>query len=256
MVRIIDYRGRGVVRSASRGPCGDPRSLASKIIGWYSFEDADGAIRDVSGRNFSTVPNVNGVTKVAGKVGNCGNYVAASVQSHQRNDLPVPFDPLLDWAWWGWVWLETRTANQTVFYMDRTDSSRIVLQVHYNSTGQRFRFTMANFSGNPITVSVGSSNPAQQAWHFLRMDYNSDTSEATCSLNESSSATLSLAFGAYPTDVAPWLIGVGILPAASEPLNGRLDEMGFANARLSAAEAARIYNSGAGVTYTDLLGAP
>ncbi len=220
------------------GPFGGHATLVGGLISYWKLKDT----ADSHGSN--TLTNNNGVTFVAGKIGDAANFVAASSQflhvasnaSLQTGDIAFTFS--------GWFKATSGAGTHCILAKDPAATAN-EYQLYVDNSDTRLNFAVND--GATKTVSVtGLSTSAWHffvAWHdpvankiFLQVDNGSVAETATGTLAVANS-------GAF---------GIGALAVPDFSLNdyeGPIDEIGFWKRLLTAQERTDLYNSGAGLTY-------
>jgi hypothetical protein len=195
---------------------------------------------------------VGGVTYVTGKVGEAFNFNGTTgVVDLPNNLLPLPTSGTSTTPFSFDSWFKTSTGGVILGQAGLGTAGGYVPMVYVGTDGKLYAELGWDGSGNPV-VSAGKVNNGQ--WHNVAVTYNG-TSE-TVYLDGAAIKTVAFTETAYNSSGYAYTLGSGMAsstdgwPAAPSPshglyhFKGQIDEAGFYNTALSAANVQTIYNVG------------
>lgn len=220
----------------------DPMTLIDTMLISYWNCDTSGSLIDIVGPNDLT--NQNSVSNVSGLINNCADFEASSTQFFEITDASQSG-------------LDLGNAFTISFWFDPESFSgdQLILGKYTVTGNQRSYLVYWNFTNDTInlaTSATGSSTINDQGWvvnlsngwyHIL---ISLDSSGiATLYLNGASQGTKS-GYGTPFNATAPFTLGQ---VNGGNYVDGKIDELGIWSRPLTAAEALRLYNGGAGLAY-------
>jgi hypothetical protein len=208
--------------------------LLNNLVAYYSLDN----VSDATGRG-NTLTNNGGASFVAGRVGNCANFVAASGQRLVRASTSDLVLGDIDFTITCWVNLGDKSVDRPIVV--KGDGGGYEYGIVYDAAQDMFKFTDSNHS--VLASTFGS--PSLATWYFIAVTY----------LNGSSFPSISVNSGAADAD------GIGQIPDTKNFnigtdgggvsfMDGRMDEVGIWKAVLTPDQLTALYNSGAGLAYS------
>ena len=216
----------------------DPGSITAGLIAYYTMSDAN----DSSGNN-RTLTNNAGVTFVAGKVGNCGRFAAASSQYLSSSNGAFAITGNITVGCWA------KFASASAF-------KRLISRFVQGTGGYTLATTNSVNSevGFGCVGPGGTANPTSGAlntgqWYFLVGWF--DSSNSTAYLSVDNAAPISEVIGGGGVLANPsvdFMIGAFDSPAI-QYMDGDIDEVFIYNRLLTADERSYLHNNGNGRTW-------
>lgn len=212
-------------------------SLLTNLVAYYAMETLG---LDSSG-NGNTLTNNNGVSQVAGVVGNAASFTAASSQTLSIPDNAF-FDSITTQAGIS-LWFRPNNIGDQPRLLGQHTGLYITQISSLTLVGLGNDYGYANF---PVTNG---------SWFHVAVSY-----DGTATGNDNrlkiwiNGAAQTLGFdgttipASVPSVVEPFALG-GNVTAGNLYLDGLMDEVGLWSRPLSVVEVATLYNSGAGTTY-------
>ncbi len=211
-------------------------SLLINLVSYWSF---DSLLVDVTGTN--TLTNSNGVTQVAGLLGNAASFTAASLQTLQAANN-ASLVPTGSFTFDGWLKPTGVTNNWGVMHTESSDGADRGFRIDLASSTLRF------FILNSGVVGAASAAISANVWTYFRAWYDAGTGKANLQLNNGTINQGTATSGPLTT-ANPLVFGGLNLSNGAEFYNGLMDEIGYWSRVLTSGEATARYNSGVGLTY-------
>lgn len=188
----------------------------------------------------TALTNVNSVTFVSGKVGNCANFVAASSQRLEVSD--AIFNGVSEaFTIWGWFKLTTTGVNHGIAGQNTSSYHCHVI----SSNKLRLRVNRAT-AGNRVVDSAETL--VADTWYFYVAEYDPANNLMRVELNRGTPTTNTIDDGTgLVSGTGAFTIGsIG----AGNYCNGQIDQVGFRRgALLSSGEKDAFYAAGAGADF-------
>jgi hypothetical protein len=227
-------------------------TLLACLRAYWALGEATAATREDSHINNLDLADNNGVTQVAGKVGNGAGFALASSQSLTLAGASASLLSCgnADFTITAWVKLTDLTATYILVSKGTPlpSTNSMEYQLAFNSTtGGRWQFLVGN------GVSSGQTQHATAAiagtWVFLVGRHDAAANTVTLTLNDPTvlPATASWSGGSYNSGLDFAIGKYGGF--AGGYANAVIDEVGVFNCVLTDAEILHLYNGGAGRTY-------
>lgn len=205
-------------------------------------------------KNLIDFNNFNGVTFPAGKVGNCANFVSASLQflDYEGSIFDINTNP--DLTFHCWVKLTTKQAASAYIFSKTADGADIDFELLYTgSSTDSFKFRVSDPSLNVIncTAVAGADFPTFSAgdWLFILAEYNHTTKTGNLYINNVLAKTnTNVALTALNNDSSILALGARGDRALAGLLNGSIDEFAMWTRLLTSDEKNYIYNNGNGLS--------
>jgi hypothetical protein len=221
-------------------------SLLDNLVSYWKLDEASGTRVDVHGSNNLT--DVNTVTQAAGKIGNAGQFVNAN---DEYLEIAVASQSGLDFTGSltvsAWVWMDTTGFRYILSKGGTATGGGYVLE--WTTSGSRFRFSISD--GSVVRLVNGLSTTATGQWFFIVAWYNSGDNSVNIQVDNGTPETATPAGGAPTANAVSFKIGW--LQGSTAHWDGRIDEVAVWGRVLTSPERTNLYNSGAGLAYTDFL---
>lgn len=241
----IGYRGRLAKSLIGRQPNGVASTLLTGLLVYWKLDEASGNRAD-SGPNGLALQDFNTVTQGAGIKGNAAQFTAANSEYLFSNSALINPPATGDYTISFWVNLDTNVGTYTVLSRYGVAANRSMLVVYSPGSG---KYIFYGWDTAPTQYSVGtatSPNTVGQWYHIVCIrDYTNSLISIIVNDGTVSSAAMS---NAVPNQTSNQEFRVG-QDGTGTYFNGRVDELGFWNRKLTAAEITALYNGGAGATY-------
>jgi hypothetical protein len=222
-----------------------PAPAGSLLTGFYTsfwkMADLSDSIGTMTLTN-SAAP----VTFSAGKIGNAGNFVAASATNLSHVD-DVSLRGTTSFTVSFWLKLTDRTAPYAIFTKSLysvSNSGEFGMDVNNGGTAGKVRFFIEN--GATFNILTATNAIPDTNYHFVVAWW--DSVAAMLNLSIDGGAATQQATTATPAGTAvPFVIGADGNVAPGLPLNGQVDTFGFVKGKTpSAAQIAAGWNAGVG----------
>ena len=231
-------------------------ALIDQLLAYYKLDESSGNALD-STANAKTLTNTGTAGYSAGKINNAVDFGASNTTKNLNRLETGALGLLMDSNFTVNFWLNlttqvTTTGNQTVIcWSDDTTA---------NKKGY-FEFQLYDNAGTPATAinRVDSAGADQVTgnltftvgtWYMVTLTW--DGSNMKSYRDGSGSAWLTVASTRTGTNTAAGhntRVAIGELDVTTRAISGLIDEMGWWNRVLSAAEITELYNGGAGLQY-------
>lgn len=215
-------------------------ALTDNLVSYWNCNEASGTITDQHGSNNSVSESVTyGAT---GKIGNALDFESTSSDTVSFGDVAAlePTDALSIS-----LWMKPETIVENMAVMDKGDGVT-AWNLQLRTSGQNIRFNIDTSSAvtTDTPISAGSWFHIVGTWDgtTAKIYVNNDTphTAAASTLTQNANA---LRMGSH-------------YGGAANFFDGLIDEVGFWNRALTAAEVAELYNSGNGLAYPFTSGDP
>lgn len=221
----------------------------TNLVAWWKLDEPLGSRADSFGTNHLT--DINTVGSNTGKIGPCGQFVAASgerlsIADNAAFSMGGTALTISAWAYW-----DTNTGNFKSVVSKHDGASVAGSEYMLYSDPGNLRFIVYG-GGTSNTVTWGAISTG--TWYFIVAWYDPVAAKINIQVNNGtviSSGTL----GFTPND-ATAAFNVSGISNGNDPMNGRIDEVGIWRRVLTAGERTDLYNGGAGVTYSAQSQAP
>ena len=222
-------------------------ALADNLTWYFELNEASGnAIDSVAAANLT---DTNTVTSAAGKVGNARDYTAANSEYFTGADSAARSTGDIDFTLAGWAWFDSAATamdflskwetGQQEFLLRRAGVD--VIQFYVSADG-----SATTNVDSAVAISTGT-------WYFIAARHDSTNNLIRLRVDTTDATAVSHAGGVFDSSTA--LLFGAILPATpTNFLDGRMDEWGFWKRHLSDAELTTLYDSGTGMSYSDITG--
>ena len=217
-----------------------PSSLLTGLISYWKLDEVSGTRNDSVGANHLTDNNT--VTQSAGKIGNAGQFSAASSETLSAASNASLQTGDIDYTIAGWFYLDS-TAAAMLAAKDGPAGREWFL---YNS-GSRFQFWFHNGSGFATATADPAGAPGAGTWYFIVAWHNSVGNSILIQVNNGSPDGVASGGGANTPGADPFILGGR--GHADLYFSGRIDEFGFWKRLLTTDEKTELYNGGAGKTH-------
>lgn len=221
-------------------------SLLTSLVAHWSLA----ALTDDSGGN--TLSNNGGVTFVAGKVGNCANFAAASSQNLQIADNANLSMGDINLTIAGWFYLATKPASAMtpLSKWNFTTANREYF-ISWSNVTDRFTFLVSPDGVVSTTVTANNLGaPTLATFYFLLAEHDAVNNITTIAANNGVADS-----AAHTTGVFNGTSTFGLGCITSAPVgnfwDGRIDQVGIWKRLLTASEKSALYNNGNGLAFAD-----
>lgn len=158
-----------------------------------------------------------------------------------------------DFYFGGWVNLDTKTSSRAIMGKHNTAGNLRSYVVLYNSTVDRFRFTVSPDGISTSTIDANNlGSPSTGTWYFVLCWHDSVNNTINIKVNGGTTNSVSYSTGIYPSTADFEIARV----SSGSYLDGKLDSLFFGKitglAGLISSIDTRYYNSGNGISYSDL----
>ena len=234
---------RGVLSAAVA-----PSTILTNLVAYWKLDETSGSRADSAGTN--TLTDNNTVTAAAGKIGNAGQFTAASSEYLDIADNAALSMGNIDFTMWAWVYLDSEVSDRSIIGKWGSSGALAALEYElgYSSSSDRFRFRVADGIITLGSVSANNFGAITTAtWYFVVGYHDAAGDVIGISVNDGAANTT-----AYSAGV---LNGANrfALGRAGEfngnYWNGRIDEVGVRKQLLTATERTSLYNNGNGLSY-------
>ncbi|HEX8774897.1 MAG TPA: LamG-like jellyroll fold domain-containing protein [Pyrinomonadaceae bacterium] len=251
-VRLINSNGAAAVIPDS-GYAIDvfarPRTLLSKLVSFWKLGEATGAQRSDS-VSTNHLTSVNGVTQVAGRVGNAAGFASASSQYLSCADNAALSTGDIDFFLSCWVQLTTKAASMVILGKwtsvgGGSTENEYILQYTVGSDRFEFYVSAAGTAAVGVTANVFGS-PTTGLWNHIIVWHDSVNNVIGIRVNNGTANTTAHS-GGVKDSTAPFIIGATAVPGAY--LNGLVDAVGFWKKVPTDLEVTQLYNVGVGIEH-------
>ena len=218
-------------------------TLLNGLVLWLPLNEASGDAIDISGngRNFTQSGTVSaGAGKISGARGpfSVSNYFS-------RTDASI--DPISSWSFNCWFFLTTRTATVNLFGKDNptvAGNRQLILQAYNAGSGQA---NAGLFKATDVTTLVQMAPASTGSWYNFNAYHDAPAKTLGIRMNGGGWTTATYTGSLQAATANPVTVGNRPGAGADAPVTGLLDEVGWWNRVLTAAEFAALYNSGSGI---------
>ena len=192
-----------------------------------------------------------GVSFVAGKVGNCGDFESTETDYLyilEASASALDYNGNTDFTFACWYKLETAGSYQVLVSKYVTSVTRQYLFLGYNVDGTP---DAANFvvsaDGSTVTSLYNAALPTVSTWYFIVSWHNATTDSIYIQVDNGTIYRAAHSTGIYNSNSN---FEIGGTPIGPLKYDGLIDELSTWNRVLTADERTYLYNSGTGRTYT------
>jgi hypothetical protein len=257
---IVQQMGSSITRAVCQpdsggGDGGVPASLKDGLVSWWTLEEASGTRVDSVIATGTDLTDTNTVTQAVGKVGDAAQFVTAN-DEYLINTTPPASMKGGPFAWTKACWAYHDSSSNQILLSVGTDTSTLaqfqswLLYVVSN----KYRFYTMTPSGNFQYVEATTfGNISTGTWNFVMAWHDWAAGKMYISVNNGTADELDYTTNT-PTASAqvPQTFKIGKYGNSPASMDGRVDESAFWDRLLTTDEKAELYNSGAGITYTDI----
>jgi hypothetical protein len=157
----------------------------------------------------------------------------------------------IDFTLTGWVYLDSKPGNQTFIAKYNTGTVSREYRVFYDVTADRFSFNVSHNGSYQAAATVETDSlgiPSSGQWYFIVCEHDSVNDTLTIQANNGTVDSTAWSSGVYDGTQAFQLGRRNI----GDYMGGRLARFGFWKRTLATAERSELYNSAAGLFYTEL----
>jgi hypothetical protein len=244
----VEAQCHSLLLGAGTCSAGTSPLLTSLTAYWDAEGAGDTDLVDVHGSNDLAESAGDTIASATGKVGNTRDFEVGETEWFSVNDAPVYSPGDTDFTFCVWVNIESEGAFRFIIGKDDNSTNR-EYTLDY-STADRFVFNVsANGTAN-VTVTANNLGAVSVAtWYFLCAWHDASANKIFIQGNDGTADETAHTTGVRD-GTAPFQIGA---TASILSWDGLIDEIGYWNRVLSAAERTWLYNSGSGRSYADIV---
>lgn len=226
-------------------------TLLTSLISYWPCDEASGNLLDVHGSNELT--ETGSIGTITGKVGSARDFEEGDTEYASIADNAALSTGDIDFTIAGWVMAEALATNNTLASKFSTTGNQREYSVGYNSTSNRFRFTVSATGSSTVAHAVADSlgAPSNAVWYFIVAWHDATANTINIQVNNGTVDSTSHSTGVF-NGTSPFAIGARI-NTTGEYWDGRIDEVAFWKRVLTSDERTYLYNSGNGRAYADLV---
>jgi len=237
-----------MVASMICGPLIGNAFSTSSIVAWYECDETSGVRYDATSNDLDLTDN-NTVGYATGKVSNACDFVSTNTEYLTRADSSIIPTGSASWSFWinhddGW-----KTSNDDLWVKgDGTTNSFRIL-----GADNGMYLTLWNSGGTQVDNHWTGMTLNASTWYHVVYTFDATNHEASLYLNGSlisakdTGAVTSIRDTSGVMTIGKWPGGT------SNNFNGLLDMLSLWNIELSSAEVLQLYNSGLGITFSELF---
>lgn len=228
-------------------------ALTDNLIALWELEEASGTRVDAHSTN--DLSDVATVTQATGKVGNAAQFTAANGEYLSIADNAALSTGDVDFMLAAWVFLDSKTTFRIIASKyGGTFGTDQEWNWLYNSSSDRFTFTLRDVSGNVSTVEANNlGSPSISVWYYIIAWHDATANTINIQVNDgtvdSMAHTTGTIDGTGAFEIGNSSVGIGL------PMDGRIDQVGFwkggfpTDGGTFAGARTALYNGGAGLSY-------
>lgn len=217
----------------------------SDVVSWWTLDEASGTRNDSKSTNHLTDNNTVGST--TGKKGNAANFVAGNSEYLSLNDNTA-VSPTSSFTIGAWVHATDLASTRPVIIKDNASTQRSFSLVASSLSGV-FKFAATNDGSNMVILSDPTDLSADTSY-FVVAAFDDSANVIKISVNGTNFTTTAFT-GTVWDSTAQFTVG-GSADGGYGYMDGWVDEVFLLNRSIDNTEVAALYNSGSGVTYSDL----
>jgi lysophospholipase L1-like esterase len=222
--------------------------LPAGAIAFWRLDEAVGVTRRDSDGT-SDLADQNSVSQVAGRIGNAAGFASASGQRLSAADNPNLRVTSGDFTIAFWVKFNS-LATSLIVAKDNTLSNAAQREFQIFLVNGKFGAVIYNNSSVPQSLGtvLASNSVSTGVWYFVAFRHDSVAKAYYLSVDGGPENSLSYSGTPNSGSGAAFTVS-GFQTGGGFLLNGAMDALGIWKRRLSGAEIASLYNSGAGLEY-------
>ncbi len=207
---------------------------------YYKLENVNDSVGSLNFTNHGTV------TFVAGKIANCANFVAASVQWLSHADAAAYHFGTGDFSFEYWFNTSVNANFQQLFnYGGRGVNGSFYMELNGDSLGG----TITDVSGNTLNLSLGFFAVLNDGnWHqvIVTVARAGNYKVIVDNVTKTNASAAALTGSVNSTSLG---LGLGADESGANEYTGKIDEVGMWNRALTGTETSDLWNAGAGITF-------
>ena len=216
-------------------------AVIDDLVAYYALDEASGNATDSHGS--TTLTDNNTVGASTGVVSGSRLFTRASQERLTSTSPPITSVPVTIAMW---VKATTFTGNMNTAFIKQS-GNHYAFGTTLSSAGKAL--VQASSAAGSFDILTGASTLSTGTWYHVVAVARSAT-DRELYVNAASDGTAT----ASRTILSPIQFSLGSYgAAASDTLNGELDEVGFWSRALTPTEITWLYNSGAGRSYADIV---
>ena len=228
--RLIGHQPRG----------GGSSTLLDNLVSWWTLDEASGIRYDSHGSNNLSAPGTD-LGNTTGKVGNCSVHTdTVNCEFRLSGTTFNPGDT--DWTMAFWVRQSSFATNNAV--LAKWDGFNNSFLLGNTGSTATLKFWINGLGASGPSVSVSSAN----TWYHIVFYHDSVNNEVGIIVNDGTPVTTAWS-GGIPSNSAQLQVGQY---ENDRGINGNIDELGWWSRILTASEITELFNSGSGITYSDM----
>ena len=225
---------------------GADTGIKAGLVAWYDLEEASGTRSDAHTNGLDLTENGT-IGSATGKVGDAADKTASGTDSLYHADDAL-FDITGDMTIAGWINFSSSDDHFAIFskWLGTGNQRSYIL---YKPSGLRTIRFFASSDGSTTDLTLESGDRAFDTWHFVTLKFVAGGT-STLYINNSSVDT-----GTAPSSIHSGSSRMELISFNSGAIStrsGLLDSVAIWNRALDASEITTLYNSGSGVSYSDL----
>ena len=223
-------------------PGGGSSTLLNNLVSWWTLDEASGTRVDSTSSGYDLGDSTLPVGQVSGKVGNASSTAhltgARLLISYASSPNLHPLD--VDYTVAGWFNL-TSTGNNAALFSNWDFSGGHAFWIAPGET--------------QLTYTVGSTHlgtfvASTATWYHFVCSHDATGNTIDVRINDTTDYSTAHTTG-IDSGTDPFVLH-NYTGAGNFSINGALDEVAAWSRLLTSAEITELYNSGSGITYTDL----
>jgi hypothetical protein len=226
---------------AASGSCSG--TLCTNLVASWKLDD----LVDATG-NVTDLTNNNSVTFVAGKIGNAGQFVAASSKNLHHASTSILQMGDIDFTIGAWVFLDSKPGDMMIV-AKHDDTTGLDYRLQYTGAFDAFTFVAAVGAAAQTVNNAGTLTPATSTWYCVLGWHDATANTINISVNDAHGNSVGTG-GALDSPLAcPFRIGARAYTSFENYFDGKIDNVNLWKKMLNSTERTAWYNSGSGLEY-------
>lgn len=221
-------------------------ALLDNIIAYWKLEESSGNRADEVGSN--TLSDINTVTGNTGKLGDAAQFTRANVEYLSISDNTDLSTGDIDFSFSFWLYLDVKNVTMQILSKWLSSGGNQAYVCNYDTIGDRLQFLVSSTGSGGVTTVVANNFGAVSTGTFIFVVCWHDAAANTINIQINNGTVNSAAHSGGVFDgTAEFRIGT--LGDENNPVDGRIDAVGFWKKVLSSGERTLLYNSGNGLDH-------
>ena len=231
-------------------------SLFNNMFSWWKLDEPSAGaapVVRVDSHGANDLTDINTTPSTTGKVILATQHTNAvpDYLMHLSNASLQTGD--IDFSWACWVYLDNKATNQFFFSKDNNVAGEREYYLKYALGVDRIEAAVFT----PVDVQVlGRANtlgsPAIATWYFVVFWHDATANTLNIQVNDGGVDSVGTGGALQAASAAEFQVGRREFAGFQEPLDGRVDEVGFWKRLLTSDERSALYNNGNGLGYGDV----